>query len=225
MADRISLLGVLAATLLAGCGDASPDGASTAEAEKVISQRAGHTVTYEPVSLIRSEREILQPEGGAREEVWKCKSDRGVHCWATAYSAEGLYVSNPQVGELVLRCPEYSASPAATPEAEPASATDDTSAYTPEEDLAAIELGYRPSSDNSTLQQIAGILDNIEADCPANTRRQLADFTANTIQVLDDAGISATPTQVLVDVQQSSSLGAFRDCLDVFALYAQLRKG
>ena len=47
-------------------------------------------------------------------------------------------------------------------------------------DLATIELGSRPSSDDSTLQLISSLLDQMESDCPSNTRTELADFTANT---------------------------------------------
>jgi len=57
----------------------------------------------------------------------------------------------------------------------------DDSAYAPEEDLAAIELGYRSDADNAKLRRIAYLLDRMEQECPTNTRRQLADFTANVV--------------------------------------------
>jgi hypothetical protein len=64
----------------------------------------------------------------------------------------------------------------------------------------------------------------MQADCPANTRTQLADFTANSLLQLEEVGIDATPTEILADVRESSSLGVSDDCLDVFALYVLLRK-
>ena len=64
----------------------------------------------------------------------------------------------------------------------------------------------------------------MEAECPANTRTQLADFTANSMLQLEKVGIDATPTEIITDVRESSSLGVMDDCLDVFALYVLLRQ-
>ncbi len=93
-----------------------------------------------------------------------------------------------------------------------------------DEDLATIELGHPPDRDDSTLLRITNLLNNMQADCPANTRTQLADFTANSLLRLEKAGIDATPTEILTDVRESSSLGVSDDCLDVFALYVLLRQ-
>lgn len=70
----------------------------------------------------------------------------------------------------------------------------------------------------------AYLLDRMEEECPANTRRQLADYTANVILQLEDAGVSAEPIEILSDVRESSTLQAVDDCLDLFALYTILRK-
>ena len=68
------------------------------------------------------------------------------------------------------------------------------------------------------------MLTAMQQDCPGNTRRQLADFTANTLVQLEDAGVDASPSEILADVRQSSSLEATNNCLDLFALYAILRR-
>ena len=97
-------------------------------------------------------------------------------------------------------------------------------AYAPEDDLATIQLGHRPDADDSTLLRITYLLDRMQEECPANTRRQLADFTANVMRQLEAVGVAATPKEILTDVRESSSLQEFDDCLDLFALYTILRK-
>lgn len=94
--------------------------------------------------------------------------------------------------------------------------------YTP--DLAGIQLGYRPDADNATLKRLASQLDIMEADCPSNTRRNFADYTANVLLQLEDSGIKAKPTEILGDVMQSADLGTTSDCLDLFAAYVILRR-
>jgi hypothetical protein len=64
----------------------------------------------------------------------------------------------------------------------------------------------------------------MQADCPANTRTELADFTANSMLQLEAAGVQAAPTEILSDVRESSSLQAFDNCLDVFASYVLLKR-
>jgi hypothetical protein len=75
------------------------------------------------------------------------------------------------------------------------------------------------------LLEIASLLDAMESDCPTNTRRELADFTANTLEELAGVGITATPTEILRDVGMSTELGALGDCLDAFVYYVTLRQG
>ena len=63
----------------------------------------------------------------------------------------------------------------------------------------------------------------MQGDCPANTRTQLADFTANSLLELKAAGVGATPTEILSDVRESSSLGV-SDCLQLVVAYVLLKK-
>ena len=67
------------------------------------------------------------------------------------------------------------------------------------------------------------LLDQMQGDCPANTRTQLADFTANSMVELKSAGVEATPTEILSDVRESSSLQV-SDCLQLFAAYVLIKK-
>lgn len=94
----------------------------------------------------------------------------------------------------------------------------------PEAHLAAIQLGRRPDHVNSTVKRFASMLDILEADCPANTRRNLADFTVTSLRDLHDSGISATPTQILGGVLGSSDIGALADCSRFFARYVTRRR-
>ncbi len=94
----------------------------------------------------------------------------------------------------------------------------------PEAHLAAIQLGRRPDHVNSTVKRFASMLDILEADCPANTRRNLAEFTVESRRDLHVSGIAATPTQILGGVLGSSDIGAFADCSRFFARYVTLRR-
>ena len=95
----------------------------------------------------------------------------------------------------------------------------------PEADLAAIQLGRRPRRFNSTLKRIAALLDILEADCPANTRRDLADLTVDTLRDLRHARISgATPTQILGGVLGSETMGAASECSGFFKRYVTRRR-
>lgn len=98
------------------------------------------------------------------------------------------------------------------------------SANSPDENLAIIELGHRPDSDSSILLRITYLLDRMQEECPTSTRTQLADYTANVMLELEKVGVEAQPREILTDVRQSSSLRAFKDCLDLFTFYTILRK-
>jgi hypothetical protein len=96
-----------------------------------------------------------------------------------------------------------------------------SSSHKPDNDLAIIEEGYKVDLDHPTAVRITGLLDRLERDCPSSTRLELADYTANVIQVLEQDGVNVVPTQVLEDVLQSSDLGV-SDCLDIFVLLVPL---
>jgi hypothetical protein len=178
--------------------------------------------------------EISCTEIGARgdRDVWRCDGGLIAECWSTRkIGGDTVNWARPSRGKDLLKgCPPPQPDETTPIETEPTptetseSAPDDTSAYAPEEDLAAIELGYRPDADNSTLRRLTYLLDRMEEECPANTRRQLADYTANTILQLKDVGVTAEPIEVLSDVRESSTLQAVDNCLDLFALYTILRK-
>lgn len=107
----------------------------------------------------------------------------------------------------------------------PGAASAEIARRSPEADLAAIQLGHRPRRSNSTLKRLASLLDILEADCPANTRRDLADLTVNSLRDLEHSGISAaSPTQILGGVLGSEYMGAASDCSRFFKHYVTLRR-
>jgi hypothetical protein len=67
----------------------------------------------------------------------------------------------------------------------------------PDKNLAMIELGYRPSANDSTLVHITSMLDKLQAVCVGNSRLQLADATATSVKALDGKGFHVPPTKVL----------------------------
>ena len=97
------------------------------------------------------------------------------------------------------------------------------SPHSPEARLAAIQLGHRPLPSNPTVERLAGLLDLLEADCPGNTRRDLAAFTVNSLRKLQNRGISATPRDVLGGVAGADDIGWLSDCSAYFESYVTLR--
>ena len=98
------------------------------------------------------------------------------------------------------------------------------SVHSPEFQLAAIQLGYRPGRENRTLRRFASILDILEADCPSNTRRGLADPTTMSLRELRAGGISATVNEILGGVLGTTDMGALSECSRFFARYVALRR-
>jgi hypothetical protein len=98
------------------------------------------------------------------------------------------------------------------------------SVKSPEGRLAAIQPVQRPDRLDSTVKRLASMLDILEADCPANTRRDLADLTVKSLHELERSGISASPTQILGGVLGSSDIGALSDCSRFFARYVTRRR-
>lgn len=103
----------------------------------------------------------------------------------------------------------------------PTSSTGD--ARSPDANLTIIELGHRDDG-SRTHRRIATLLDLTQADCPNDSREQLADMTANTITLLDEAGVKAAPVEILEDIRESSSLRISPSCVNYFAMYAALRR-
>jgi len=81
-----------------------------------------------------------------------------------------------------------------------------------EANLAEMQLHHRPNADNPLLRQFANDLDILEADCPSNTRRELAALTAQAVQELDRDGAQVTPNAVLGGVVGQPDLGSTERC-------------
>ncbi len=94
----------------------------------------------------------------------------------------------------------------------------------PEMLLTSIQPAQRPDHVDSTLKRFASLLDILAADCPANTRRGLADLTVASIRKLRHAGIEATPTEVLGGVVGATGIGATAQCSGFFRRYATERR-
>ena len=94
----------------------------------------------------------------------------------------------------------------------------------PEARLAAIQLGRLPLSSDSTVKRLAWLLDLLGADCPDNTRRDLADLAVNSLRELRNNGISATPTQVLGGVAGLEDIGRLSSCKPYFERYVAIRR-
>lgn len=94
----------------------------------------------------------------------------------------------------------------------------------PETRLAALQLGLRPDHANSTVKRFSALLDILGADCPADTRRRLADLTVRSVTALRHGGIAATPTEVLGGVLGTVHIGATADCSGFFSRYAAERR-
>jgi hypothetical protein len=109
-------------------------------------------------------------------------------------------------------------------------ADDNPSDNGPDNDLVGIELGRQPATDDPTLIRLGSMLDALQVVCTANTRTQLADFTANVILLLDEDGVELKPTQVLEDAVTASDAyaaggsGEALDCASLFALLVPLYK-
>jgi hypothetical protein len=86
-----------------------------------------------------------------------------------------------------------------------------------EADLAAMQLHHRPGPENPLLRQFANALDILEADCPSNTRRELAASTAAAVRILHREGVDVTPNAVLGGVLGQPELGSTERCAIFFS--------
>jgi hypothetical protein len=86
-------------------------------------------------------------------------------------------------------------------------------------DLTAIQLGHRPGPRNAMLRRIDSLLELLEGDCPADTRRQLGSLTRAAIRSLGRHGIHVAPNGVLGGVVGSTAIGSTADCRTFFAGY------
>lgn len=98
-----------------------------------------------------------------------------------------------------------------------------TVGLTPDTNLTIIEQGHQDDS-TRTYRRIATLLDLTQSDCPDDSREHLADMTANVIMQLDEAGVSASPIEILEAVRESSSLRMYTSCGDYFGMYLALRR-
>jgi len=92
-----------------------------------------------------------------------------------------------------------------------------------EANLAAMQLHHRPGKHNPLLKQFSYDLDILEADCPADTRPQLAALTAQTVETLHRDGVEVTPNAVLGGVVGAPDLGSTRRCESFFARFVARR--
>lgn len=221
---------MLAATLLAGCGHGSSDGTSAAEAEKVISQKAGYAVTCKSVYLPPDEREVLRSEGGPRVDVWKCRTGQGEkHCWATAAGGDGLFASDSEVGDdLFAACP---AAPQTTTPAtggavtyEPKSASE-IALVTAE--AAELSPGAVEKSALRVAVRILGpLLIQMQEECD-NTFGELARRTLSAVSTLRAASVEVQPHDVLLEVSAIAGAMGTGDinCRAFFAAYVNAQGG
>jgi len=86
-----------------------------------------------------------------------------------------------------------------------------------EADLAAMQLHHRPGRHNPLLKQFSYDLDILEADCPLNTRKQLAALTAEAVKSLARHGVTVTPNAVFGGVVGAPDLGSTERCEAFFA--------
>lgn len=205
---------ILVGGMASGCGGNTPPRLlGYEEAGRIVATETGRDTTCEQWAT-------ADPTDSRDGGVWKCKVAGKADCWSIKLEGTrlwGLLDDTPPSAEEVFACPSSTLHP------EPyGPETGNADPNGPEGDLATIELGSRPSSDDSTLNLISSLLDTMESDCPSNTRRELADYTANAYQKLNGA---ATPTEILQDVSKSTDVQAFSDCLDVFVQYVLLRQG
>ena len=98
-----------------------------------------------------------------------------------------------------------------------------TAAGSPEFRLMTIQLRHRPGQANSTLRKFGSTLDILEADCPADTRRELGDLTRKSLRELMNAGIDATPNEILGGVLGMPDMGSRVECSGFFDRYVVRR--
>jgi len=94
----------------------------------------------------------------------------------------------------------------------------------PETRLATLQLGLRPDHADSTVKRFSGMLDILIADCPADTRRGVAELAVRAVTALRRDGIPATPTEVLGGVLGSVDIGSTDTCSRFFGRYVAQRR-
>jgi len=216
------LLPGLAVVSLVGCGEDSARRLAKEEAEGLVGRESGAKVVS--CGAI-DDVEVGNPPLGKDRQVWRCVLGQvNEECWETGFAKDGTpFALGPDVShavEGIAICPEFEAAPPPPPEDLPYVNTDP---YGPEGDLAKIELGYRASADNGILKVIGEMLSEMKEDCPGNTRRELADFTANALLLLEDGGVKAAPTEILADVSSASVGAGYTTCRDLFVTYVITR--
>jgi hypothetical protein len=214
----IALVVVLLIGISSGCGGGGTSELTRQQAQDVVSKEAGEQFTCSAHVAGSDDSQVWWCDSASNDpSCWKISYDGGQDSW---YTIDQRDDGDARVGVSQPGCPEYGETGIiSTP---PADSGDGADPDGPEGDLATIELGSPPSSDDTTLQLISSLLDTMELDCPSNTRSELADFTANTYEKLNGV---ASPSEILQDVSQSTELQAYSDCLDVFVQYVILRQG
>ncbi len=95
----------------------------------------------------------------------------------------------------------------------------------PAAELTALQLGHHPGPQNAMLRRIDSLLELLEADCPADTRRRLERLTLRSIRELRAAGLAAAPNGVLGGVVGSQTIGSTQDCAVFFRRFVAKEKG
>lgn len=203
----ISVVLMLAA--ISGCGgeELTPAAEREGDAEGFIEWRLGHPLDC---SLLGT---------GKTGRVWHCSGSGLDECWTTKILGSGTHINHAERsegGDLLKSCPVVLPDEFELPEG--------TSSDPAAEDLYAIEFGHEPDGDELEFKRIVFLLDRMQEECPANTRTELADYTANVMLQLEDAGVEAKPIEILEDVRESSTLREFAACLDLFTFYTLLRR-
>jgi len=86
------------------------------------------------------------------------------------------------------------------------------SAQSPEARLAALEPASSPRARVRAVRRLSSFLDVLEAECPGNSRRELAALAFRGVQELRARGITATPTDVLNGVMGLEDAGRTARC-------------
>ena len=93
----------------------------------------------------------------------------------------------------------------------------------PEAQLAASEPRDSAPLREAAVRRLTSFLDVLAADCPADTRRDLAGLALAARKELGENGIAATPSQVLGGVVGVEDIGRLPHCASYFERYVATR--
>jgi len=85
-------------------------------------------------------------------------------------------------------------------------------AGSPETRLAALEPASDPRARTCAVTRLSAFIDTLGAECPANSRRELAALTFRGVQQLHARGIEADPTDIFNGVMTQEDIGRTARC-------------